>query len=98
MQNALLAQRIGALVRQLRVTAGWSQEEFADQCGLHRTYMGAIERGEKSITVTTAERLCRALKISLSQFFDVLESEGSEQSKDDPHETKKRPRQKLAGP
>ena len=52
-----------------------SQEGFADFCGLHRTYVGAIERGEKSITVETAAKLTVALQITLSQFFALVESE-----------------------
>lgn len=73
MHNAPLPVLVGALVRRLRTEAGLSQEEFAHSCGLHRTYMGAIERGEKCITITTAEKLCRALQIPLSQFFLHLE-------------------------
>lgn len=73
MNNKALAEDIGALVRQLRVAAGMSQEEFADRCGVHRTYIGSIERGEKAITLETAQKLVEALNISLSQFFQKLE-------------------------
>lgn len=50
-----------------------SQEEFADQCGLHRTYIGAIERGEKTVTIETALKLAKALNLTLSQIFAALE-------------------------
>lgn len=76
MDNKLLAEEIGALIRQLRVAAGMSQEEFADRCGVHRTYIGSIERGEKAITVETARKIVNALGISLSQFFRRLEGQG----------------------
>lgn len=68
-----IAKKFGALVRQLRTRAGWSQEEFADCCGLHRTYIGAIERGEKTVTIETANRLAKALSLNLSQIFADLE-------------------------
>lgn len=73
MFNKPLAENIGALVRELRVAAGLSQEAFADQCGVHRTYIGSIERGEKAITLETAQKIVKALNISLSQFFQKLE-------------------------
>lgn len=76
MDDKPLAEKIGALIRQLRVAADMSQEEFADRCGLHRTYIGSIERGEKAITVETANKIVKALSISLSQFFRRLEGQG----------------------
>jgi transcriptional regulator with XRE-family HTH domain len=68
-----LALNIGALIRELRQEAGMSQEEFADRCGLHRTYIGSVERGEKAITIETAQRIVKALGVTLSQFFRKLE-------------------------
>jgi transcriptional regulator with XRE-family HTH domain len=68
-----IAKKFGALIRHLRTRAGWSQEEFADRCGLHRTYIGAIERGEKTVTIETANRLAKALSLNLSQIFADLE-------------------------
>ena len=73
MNNRALAKRIGALIRQLRQEAGMSQEEFADRCGLHRTYIGSVERGEKAITIETAQKIVKVLGVSLSQFFQQLE-------------------------
>ena len=68
-----MAEDVGTLVRQLRIAAGMSQEEFADRCGVHRTYIGSIERGEKAITVETAKKIVEALNIPLSKFFQKLE-------------------------
>lgn len=52
---------LAANVRALRSHLGVSQEELADLCGLHRTYVGAIERGERNVTLSTLEVLSRAL-------------------------------------
>ena len=70
-----LIQQVGTLIRHLRHAAGLSQEGFAARCGLHRTYIGAIERGEKAITITTANKLAQALGMSLAQLFTQLETE-----------------------
>jgi len=70
-----LAIQFGRLVRRLRVALALSQEDFADLCGLHRTYIGAIERGEKTISIETASKLAKALHIPLSELFLLLEKE-----------------------
>jgi transcriptional regulator with XRE-family HTH domain len=43
---------------------GLSQEDFADALGVHRTYMGAVERGERNLTLQTVERIAVRLKLS----------------------------------
>ena len=48
-------------VRRLRKAKGWSQEDLAEKSGLHRTYIGAIERAEQNITVETLARVAAAL-------------------------------------
>lgn len=66
---------MGQVVRGLRLDSGLSQESFAGRSGLHRTYIGCIERGEKSITIDTAQKLAQAFDISLSELFKKLEDE-----------------------
>jgi transcriptional regulator with XRE-family HTH domain len=68
-----IAKQFGVVVRKLRTNQGMSQEAFADICGVHRTYMGAIERGEKTITIETADKIAKALDIKVSQLFIELE-------------------------
>ena len=70
-----LTRRFGALVRQLRLEKGMSQERLAELCGLHRNYIGAIERAERTPSIVTAEKLAKALDLSLSGLFLKLERE-----------------------
>lgn len=57
-----IRRHLGRTVQRLRTERGWSQEELADQSGLHRTYISGIERGIRNPTVTILERLAKALK------------------------------------
>jgi transcriptional regulator with XRE-family HTH domain len=77
MKKKPLAKRVGKLIRELRHEAGLSQEDFADRCGLHRTYVGCIERGEKTITLETADKVAQALGLTLSQLFNKLDDNAS---------------------
>jgi len=55
--NKLFAENL----RRRRLAIGISQEQLAARCGLHRTYVGAIERGERNVTLATVERLAASL-------------------------------------
>ncbi len=57
--------RLGANLRKAREARGWSQEEMAFRCGVHRTYVGAVERGEYNVTVLTLRKFTKALGITL---------------------------------
>jgi transcriptional regulator with XRE-family HTH domain len=72
--NDPLIQRLGQRIRELRNQKGWSQEEFADVCGVHRTYMGHLERGEKNLSFRSIMRVASALEIPLSMLFSGIES------------------------
>jgi transcriptional regulator with XRE-family HTH domain len=52
-------------MRSLRQTKALSQEQLADLCGLHRTYIGSVERGERNISIDNMERIAEALKTPL---------------------------------
>jgi len=53
-----------ANVRRLRKERGMSQEQLAEAAGVHRTYVGMIERGEKNVTIYNIERIAKALDVS----------------------------------
>ena len=56
-------------LRALRLACGWSQEKMAEECGLHRTYVGAIERGERNVTLQTLNSLAKALGVSAAELI-----------------------------
>ena len=62
-------QRLGKALRSRREAAGYSQEGFADEIGMHRTYYSAIERGEKNLQLDTLQRVCDGLA---AQMWEVL--------------------------
>ena len=64
--------RFGERVRLLRKAIELSQEAFADQCKLDRTYIGGIERGERNLALRNINVIARALGVSLSELMDGL--------------------------
>ena len=68
-EKSELAVKVGQEVRRRRLEKKRSQENFADDCGVHRTYMGSIERGEKVISIDMAKRIATTLGVELSTFF-----------------------------
>ncbi len=58
-----LQQTVGRNLRTYRQAKGLSQEAFADVLGVHRTYMGGIERGERNLTLKSLERIAGRLEL-----------------------------------
>src|SRR5271156_2173511 len=56
-------------IQQFRYTHGLSQEDFADRCGLHRTYVGSVERGERNVTLSTLEVFASVMGVSVPQLL-----------------------------
>lgn len=61
--NPDLNRSLAVNLRRLRTKLGLSQEEFAERCGLHRTYVGAIERGERNVTLKTLGQIAEPLGV-----------------------------------
>jgi len=74
-EEQTLTKRFGKAVRRLRSERGFSQEGFADHCGLHRTYMGSIERGEKSVSIEIAAKIAKGLELKTGKLFDEADAE-----------------------
>jgi transcriptional regulator with XRE-family HTH domain len=72
MKKRILA-KFGEKVRQRRIELGISQEELATRAGVHRTYIGMIERAEKNVTLESIDKVCKALNVSLKDFFGDFE-------------------------
>ncbi|WP_415542388.1 helix-turn-helix domain-containing protein [Empedobacter stercoris] len=68
MKTEILIQ-FGNRVKELRKAQNMSQEGLADAAGLHRTYIGMIERAEKNITLVNIEKIAKALKIEINTLF-----------------------------
>jgi transcriptional regulator with XRE-family HTH domain len=64
-----ILRRFGERVRALRKAEGLSQEAFADRCGLDRTYLGGVERGERNLALRNIGVIARALGMSISKLM-----------------------------
>ena len=62
----------GNLVREQRLKKEMSQEKLAEKAGLHRTYIGMVERGEKNITINNIYKIAKALDISVADLLKGL--------------------------
>ena len=60
---------VGARVRRLRKRKGWSQEELAERCGHHWTYIGGLERGERNATLQVVADIAQALGVPVRELF-----------------------------
>lgn len=65
-----IKHRLGANIRRLRQEAGWSQEDYADRAGIHRTYVSDIERGARNPTITIVEKLAKPFKVKPGSLLD----------------------------
>ena len=75
-------QIFGRTVRDMRRQRSMSQEELADLCNLHRTYIGGVERGERNVGLLNILRIAQALGVPPSELFrDLVDSAVPEQTK-----------------
>jgi transcriptional regulator with XRE-family HTH domain len=65
-----IGQRLAANMKRLRKEKGWSQEELADQAGLHRTYISGVERCTRNPTILAVEKIAAALGVSAGVLLD----------------------------
>ena len=72
MSKSKILEAFGNRVKEERLKLGISQEELAERAGLHRTYIGMIERAEKNITLLNIEKITKALNLSVKEFFKTV--------------------------
>lgn len=83
LSNTLL-KALGQRIRELRTGQGYSQEAFADKCGVHRTFMGTIERGESNLSFQNILKVAITLGVTLSSLFLDLEQRAQELPREEP--------------
>ena len=64
-----IKKQLGKKIKELRLCAGYSQEELASKAGLHRTYMSDIERGERNVSVENIKKIADALNVDPSELL-----------------------------
>lgn len=65
-------KQLGLNIRMLRKARNYSQEGFADAVGLHRTYMGGVERGERNLSILNLLKIMRKLEVSPDKIFSRI--------------------------
>lgn len=65
-----IQKKLGDTIRSLRLNQGYSQDEFAHLCGLHRTYYGAVERGERNISLNNIVKIASSLELTAASLFE----------------------------
>ncbi|WPB57371.1 helix-turn-helix transcriptional regulator [Xylophilus sp. GOD-11R] len=73
-QKPLVLVAFGEAVRHHRKAQGLSQEAFADQCGIDRSYMGGIERGERNVALLNVAKIVTSLGLEFSELFGALDN------------------------
>lgn len=67
-----LSVEIGQRIRNYRLQNGLNQEQLAEKCSLHPTYIGQVERGEKNATIESISKIAAGLSLPLSKLFENL--------------------------
>ena len=70
MEKEPILLAFGQRVQELRKKRNLSQEQLADMAGVHRTYIGMVERAERSITLCNVFKIAKGLNVTLKELFD----------------------------
>ena len=60
---------MGARLRARQEERGWTQARLAEQCGLHRTFIGSVERGERNVSILNLRHIARVLRVPLNELL-----------------------------
>ena len=66
----MIQKQVGLRIRELRNALGQSQEKFALEIGIDRTYLASIEQGKRNVSIVNLDKIWKGLKISPKDFFD----------------------------
>jgi transcriptional regulator with XRE-family HTH domain len=69
LKETAFLREIGARIREQRDARGRTQAELAEQCSLHRTFIGSVERGERNVSILNLRLIASVLRISLASLF-----------------------------
>jgi transcriptional regulator with XRE-family HTH domain len=72
LMNRDLLKKFGKKLKTIRIKRSLSQEKLAEEAGVHRTYIGMVERGEKNITLLNIKRMAKALGVTVSKLLEGL--------------------------
>ena len=70
MEKDNISISFGKRVQSLRTELGISQEKFAEKAGVHRTYIGMVERAERNVTLKSIEKIAKAFDLTISELFN----------------------------
>lgn len=62
-------RNLGFRIRDRRQAKQWTQQDLADKCGLHRTFVGSVERGERNLAILNIKKIAKVLRIDLVELF-----------------------------
>jgi ribosome-binding protein aMBF1 (putative translation factor) len=82
-QETELLRNLGFHIRERRTERKLTQAELADRCGLHRTFIGSVERGERNLSVLNLRIIARALRVPLTALFADADQQQSNKQKDE---------------
>ncbi|UPK43945.1 helix-turn-helix domain-containing protein [Paenibacillus pabuli] len=68
-----LPEDVGNRIRELRKAKGWTQEQLAEAAGLHYSYIGGVERGDRNISLETLEKIINGLQVTAEEIFKFNE-------------------------
>lgn len=73
MDDTLIQRNLGNIIRAERTALGLNQEQLAERCQFHRTYIGAVERGERNLSIQNLVRIAAALNMPLWKLIQAAE-------------------------
>ena len=71
-ESAMITEKVGNRIRELRNETGLSQEKFALKIGMDRTYFASVELGKRNIALKNIEKIANGLGVTLSELFEGL--------------------------